>query len=112
MAAFEATKEAIWLRKFLTNFEVIHSMKKAITLYYDNSVTIANIKETRNLKKTNHINKKYHIIREAVADEIMDVVKVTSVDNLADSFTKTLLAWSFDNHVESMGIRNMTHQLH
>ena len=31
MATSEATKEAIWLQKFLIDFEVIPSMEKAIT---------------------------------------------------------------------------------
>ncbi|MBW3702593.1 hypothetical protein C2U27_20365, partial [Bacillus aerophilus] len=73
---------------------------------------IANSKESRNHKRTKHIDRKYHIIREAVGDGIVDVVKVASEDNLADPFTKTLVARNFDKHVEGMGLRCMTSLLH
>ncbi|KAA3464018.1 gag/pol protein [Gossypium australe] len=109
VAASEATKEAIWLRKFLRDLEVIPDMEKAITLYCDCSATITNTKEARNHKRTKHIDQKYHIIKEVVADGIVDVVKVTSEDNLADLFTNTILARSFEEHMESMGMQNMAY---
>ncbi|KAA3484760.1 retrovirus-related pol polyprotein from transposon tnt 1-94 [Gossypium australe] len=62
VVASEVTKEAIWLRKFLTDLEVIPSMGKAITLYYDNSSTIANTKELQSHQRTKHIDRKYHLI--------------------------------------------------
>ncbi|KAH1056324.1 hypothetical protein J1N35_034389 [Gossypium stocksii] len=89
----EATKEAIWLQKFLIDLEIVHGMGKAITLYCDNNVIIANTKETGNHKNTNNI-----------VNKIMDVVKITFEDNLADSFTNNLLARSFEKHIERIGI--------
>ena len=112
VAASEATKEAIWLQKFLRDLEVIPGMEKAITLYYDNSAAIANTKESRHHRRTKHIDRKYHLIREAVGDKIVDVVKIASEDNLADPFTKALVARVFDKHVEAMGMQCMTHLLH
>ena len=41
----------------------------------------------------------------------MAVVKIASEDNLADPFTKTLVVMSFERHIESMGMRNMSHLL-
>ncbi|KAH1114337.1 hypothetical protein J1N35_007715, partial [Gossypium stocksii] len=73
---------------------------KAITLYCNNNATIANTKETASQKRTKNIDRKYHIIKVAVTEEIVDVVKVTLEDNLTDSFTKTLVATSFEKHVE------------
>ncbi|KAA0051431.1 gag/pol protein [Cucumis melo var. makuwa] len=37
VGACEAAKEAIWLRKFLTDLELVPNISKPITLYYDNS---------------------------------------------------------------------------
>ena len=112
VAASEATKEVIWLQKFLRDLEVIPGMDKAITLYCDNSAAIANTKESRHHRRTKHIDRKYHLIREAVGDKIVDVVKIASEDNLADPFTKALVARVFDKHVEAMGMQCMTHLLH
>ncbi|KAK8332276.1 hypothetical protein V6Z12_A10G129000, partial [Gossypium hirsutum] len=76
VVAFEATKEAIWLQKFLMDLEVISGLEKAITLYYDNNTTITNTKETINHKRTKKIYRKYHTIREVVGNGIVDVLKV------------------------------------
>ena len=111
VAAAEATKEAVWLRKFFTDLEVIPGMDKAITLYCDNSAAIANTKESRHHKRTKHIDRRYHIIRGYVMEGMVDVCKIASEDNLADPFTKTLVARSFERHVEAMGMRDKTHLL-
>ncbi|KAG8490843.1 hypothetical protein CXB51_014050 [Gossypium anomalum] len=51
---------------------------------------VANTKEMRSHKRIKHIDWKYHLIREAIAEGIVNVMKVGSKDNLADLFTKTL----------------------
>lgn len=112
VASFETTKEVVWLRKFLTNLKVIPNMKKYVTQYCDNNATIGNTKDTRNHKCTKYIDRKYHIIRKVVVDGIMGVVKFASEHNLMDLFTKTLMAMSFEKHLEAMGMRNMTRPLH
>ena len=68
--------------------------------------------EARHYKRTKHIDQKYYIIREAIGKRIVDVVKIASEDNLADPFTKSLTARVFDQHVEGMGLRCLTHLLH
>tara|TARA_R110002060_G_scaffold20224_2_gene27517 strand:+ start:187 stop:972 length:786 start_codon:yes stop_codon:yes gene_type:complete len=108
VAASEASKEIVWLKKFLSDLEVVPS-DKAIALYCDNNAAIANTKEARYHSRAKHIDRKYHIIREAVENKVVDVVKVASEDNVADPFTKTLTAKSFEKHVETMGLRRMTH---
>ncbi|TYJ96447.1 gag/pol protein [Cucumis melo var. makuwa] len=42
IATCEAAKEAVWLKKFLTNLEVVPNMYLPITLYCDNSGAVAN----------------------------------------------------------------------
>ena len=64
VAACEAAKEAVWLRKFLSDLEVVPDMDKPITLYCDNSGAVANSKEPRSHKRGKHIERKYHLIRE------------------------------------------------
>ena len=61
-AASEAAKESVWLRNFLLDLSVVPSIQSAITLYCDNSRTIANSKKPRAHKKGRHIERKYHLI--------------------------------------------------
>ncbi|KAA0067450.1 retrovirus-related pol polyprotein from transposon tnt 1-94 [Cucumis melo var. makuwa] len=92
VAACEAAKEAVWLRKFLHDFEVVPNMNLPITLYCDNSGAVANSKEPRSHKRGKHIERKYHLIREIVQQGDVIVTKIASEQNIADPFTKTLTA--------------------
>ena len=44
IAASEVAKEAVWLKNFLSDLEVVTNMDKAVTLYCDNSGAVANSK--------------------------------------------------------------------
>ncbi|KAA0058970.1 gag/pol protein [Cucumis melo var. makuwa] len=41
VVACEAAKEAVWLKKFLTDLKIVPNMHLPITLYYDNSGAVA-----------------------------------------------------------------------
>ena len=111
IAACEAAKEAVWLKKFITDLEVVPNMDKPIVLYCDNSGAVANCKEPRSHKRGKHIERKYHLIREIVYRGDVDVMKITLQDNLVDPFTKTLPAKSFEGHLSGMGLKDMSHML-
>ena len=44
IAACEAAKESVWLKKFYTDLEVVSNMEKPLVLYCDNSGAVANSK--------------------------------------------------------------------
>ena len=111
IAACEAAKEAVWLKKFIIDLEVVPNMDKPIVLYCDNSGAVANSKEPRSHKRGKHIERKYHLIREIVYRGDVDVMKITLQDNLVDPFTKTLPAKSFEGHLSGMGLKDMSHML-
>ena len=111
ITACEAAKEAIWLKKFFTDLEVIPKMDKPIVLYCENSGAVENSKEPRSHKRGKHIERNYHLIREIVHRGGKAVMKIASQDNLMDSFTKTLPAKSFEGHLSGMGLKDMSHML-
>ena len=111
IAASEAAKEAVWLKNFLSDLEVVPDMDKPITLYCDNSGAVANSKEPRSHKRGKHIERKYHLIREIVNRGDVTVTKIPTLENLADPFTKTLTEKQFNKHLEGMGLREMSHLL-
>ena len=67
VVACEATKEAVWLKKFLFDLGVVRMEQVPITLFCDNIGAIAQSKNLRNHKKGKHIERKYHIIQNIVA---------------------------------------------
>jgi len=105
VAASEEAKEAVWLRNFLLDLDVVPSLQKTITLYCDNSGAVANSKEPRAHRSAKHIERKYHLIREIVKRGDVVVTKIASADNLTDPFINNLPAKTFDSHVEGMGVR-------
>ena len=57
IAASEAAKEAVWLKNFLMDLEVLLTTQSAITLYYDNSGAVANSKELKSHKREKYIER-------------------------------------------------------
>ena len=51
IAACEAAREVVWLKKFLSVLGVVRMEQVPITLFYDNSGVVAQSKDPRNHKK-------------------------------------------------------------
>ena len=62
VAACEAAKEAVWLKKFFSDLGVVRMEQVPITLLCDNNGAVAQSKDPRNYKKGKHLERKYHII--------------------------------------------------
>ena len=60
VAAAEATKEIVWLRKILEDLQ--ENQEKSTPLLVDNTSAIKLAKNPRFHDRTKHINKKYHLI--------------------------------------------------
>ena len=107
VAACEAAKESVWLRKFLTDLEVIPNMHLPVTLYCDNSGAVANSRGPRSHKREKHIERKYHLIREIVQRGDVIVTQIALEHNITDPFTKSLTTKVFEGHLVSLGLRVM-----
>ena len=70
---------------------------------------MANSKEPRSHKRGKHIERRYHLIRDIVHRVDIAVMRIASEQNLAESFTKTLLERVFTGHLEGLGLRGMSH---
>ncbi|KAH9671402.1 Integrase catalytic domain-containing protein [Citrus sinensis] len=111
VAASKAAKEAVWLRKFLQDLEMVPAITAPLKLFCDNSGAVAQSKEPRNHKKQKHIERKYHLIKDIVQRGDMEVTQIASQQNLADPFTKAIPRKPFNLHLESMGMREMPNML-
>ncbi|VFQ79348.1 unnamed protein product [Cuscuta campestris] len=108
IAAAEEAKEAVWIKKFITELGVVPSINDPISLFCDNTGAIAQAKEPRSHQKTKHIVRRYHIIREIVDKGDVMIYKVDTDDNIADPLTKPLGKLKHEGHTTSMGIRPMS----
>ena len=105
IAASEAGKEAVWMRKFVVELGVVPNMAYPITIFCDNTGAIAQAKEPRAHQKSKHIQRKYHILREFVGAGEIIIQKIPSAENVADPLTKAMTQKQLDHHLEKMGMR-------
>ena len=94
MAACEAAKNLLWLKQF---FKEIGECHNCTTLCMDNQSAIKLIYNPVYHKKTKHIDVKYNFIRDNVIQALINIKNVQSSEQLADIFTKALIAVKFEN---------------
>ena len=108
IAASEAAKEAVWIKKFVTELGVVPSIIDPIPLYCDNNGAIAQAKEPRSHQRSKHVLRRYHLIREIVGRNDVRIEKVPTDDNIADHLTKALSQKKHDSHVNAFGLKQMS----
>ena len=64
IAASEAIKEAIWMKKFIIDLGVIPKNEEPVSLYRDNTGAIIQTKEPRSHYRSKHILRHFHLIRD------------------------------------------------
>ncbi|GJV57506.1 hypothetical protein Tco_1458511, partial [Tanacetum coccineum] len=97
IAAFDALKEAVWIRKFIFGLGVVPTIEEPINMYCDNTGAIAIAKDHGVTKGARHFRAKVHYLRETIKMGDVKIEKVNTDDNLADPFTKAL---AFPKHSE------------
>nr|GEY05728.1 retrotransposon protein, putative, Ty1-copia subclass [Tanacetum cinerariifolium] len=104
IAAFDASKEAVWVRKFISGLSVVPIIEEPISMYFDNTgaITIAN--EFGITKSTRHFRAKVHYLREVIEFAGIKLEKVHTYDNLADLFTKALAFPKHSKHTKNIGM--------
>ncbi|GKD72697.1 hypothetical protein Tco_1330979 [Tanacetum coccineum] len=97
IAAFDASKEAVWIRKFISGLGVVPTIEEPINMYYDNTGAITIAKDHGVIKGARHFRAKVNYLRETIEMDDVRIEKVDTDDNLADPFTKAL---AFPKHFE------------
>jgi histone deacetylase 1/2 len=83
-----ATAEVIWIQTLLNEIGV--SQPKTAVLWCDNiGATYLSANPVFHAR-TKHIEVDYHFVRERVAQKLLDIWFISSGDQVADGFTKSL----------------------
>ncbi|GKA13790.1 hypothetical protein Tco_0693436 [Tanacetum coccineum] len=104
IAASDASKEAIWVRKFISGLRVVLTIEEPIKMYCDNTgaITIAN--KSGITKGARHYRTKVHYIHEVIEFGDVKIKKIHTDDNLADPFTKALPFPKHSEYTENIGM--------
>jgi len=80
--------EAVWLQKLLLNLG--QSVDAPFVIYCDNISSILLVNNPIYHAKTKHIEVHYHFIRKKILAKEIDLIHVSTEDQVADIFTKVL----------------------
>ena len=89
MAASEAAKEAVYLRRFLSELG-LHEPDEPLRLSCDNQAAVDTAYNPENHDKMKHVERRHLFIREKVQDGQLLVPYVRTHENMADFFTKVV----------------------
>nr|GEW99784.1 retrotransposon protein, putative, Ty1-copia subclass [Tanacetum cinerariifolium] len=104
IAAFDASKEAVWVRKFISGLSVVPTIEEPVSIYCDNTGAIAIANESGITKGARHFRAKVHYLREVIEFGDIKLEKNHTYDNLADPFTKALAFPKHFKHTKNIGM--------
>ncbi|GKA28244.1 hypothetical protein Tco_0714412, partial [Tanacetum coccineum] len=99
------TCEVIWINKILTELNVQLSLP--VPIHCDNSSAIQIAANPVFHEKTKHFEIELFFLREKVSAGVVKTVKVKSVDNVADIFTKGLSVQDHNKFCDLLGLFDM-----
>ncbi len=102
VALTEASKEMIWLQRFM---EELRKKHKSIRLYCDSQSAIHLAKNLAFHSKTKHIQLRYHFIRSILEDGQLKLEKIHTSQNTADMLTKEVTREKLSTCSVSVGIQ-------
>eukprot|EP00253_Pinus_taeda_P029118 PITA_29118 len=105
VAAAEATKEIVWLRKILEDLQV--KQVQSTPLMIDNTSAIKLAKSPKFHDRTKHINTKYHLIRHHVEAKTVHLRHCSTNEQVADIFTKALGIEKLERFRTMLGLTNI-----
>ncbi len=103
MAETQAMKEAIWLRRFLSEIGYFHD-NNVVIIQADNNKAMNLARNPEFHACIKHINIQYHFVHEAVDCHLVDFEFVPTVKQAADGLTKALSAVKFSRFLIQSGL--------
>ncbi|KAL0457809.1 UNVERIFIED_CONTAM: Copia protein [Sesamum latifolium] len=107
IAASEAAKEAVWIKKYIQELGVVPSIVEPVVIYCDNNGTVAQAKKPRSHHRSKHILRRYLLLKEMVSRGDCRMDRVSSAENTADPLTKSMSQIAHTQHLDKMGLRSM-----
>lgn len=94
--------QAIYVKQVLQDYGVI--LEEPIVINCDSKACMSIAKNPVLHNRTKHISIKYHFVRELVQNQVVQLCFCRSEEQLADIFTKCLVAQSFCKSRSQLGI--------
>lgn len=99
-----ASKDILWIRRFIRSIPFIEITKGPITLYCDNQAAIYNTKNKRMSQNSKHIAMRYNHVRSVVKKGKVTIEYLPTDQMLADPLTKPLSGEKIKKIMGVMGL--------
>ncbi|KAL0455666.1 UNVERIFIED_CONTAM: Retrovirus-related Pol polyprotein from transposon RE2 [Sesamum latifolium] len=96
------------MKNYIQELGVVPSIAEPVVIFCDNNGAIAQAKEPESHHRSKHILRHYHLLREMLGRGDVRMDRVTSAENMADPLTKPVLRIAHAQHLDKMGLRNMS----
>ena len=105
IACYEATGQAMWLKKFVPGLRVVDSIERPLKIYCDNEPAVFYCHNNKSSGAAKHIDIKFYVVKEKIQDQIIKIEHLRTEEMLADPLTKGLPPSVFREHVAGMGLK-------
>lgn len=93
------------VKNFLSQTKLVDSIISIPSkIHCDNSTVVSFTRNNKRSTNSKHIDLKYYSVREKVKHGELDIVKINTLKQLPDPFTKALAIAVFQEHVANIGI--------
>ena len=104
MATTHASKEAVWLQRLCSSMGLV---QQAIRIYYDSQSENFLAKNPSYHSKTKHIDVQYQFMRDMFEDKRVLLVKVDTLNFVADALKKSVSTQKLSWCRETMGVEEL-----
>jgi hypothetical protein len=101
MESMHESKEEVWLQRLCSGIGLV---QQVVRIYCDSQSEMFLVKNLAYHSKTKHIDVQYHFVRDMVEENKVFLMKVDTLNNVADSLTKYMSTEKFSWCIGSMGI--------
>ena len=104
IACYEATGQAILLRKFIPDLKVLDCIDKPLKMYCDNQPVVFYAQNNKSSNTTKPIEIMYYVVKDKIQDHTRSLEHIRTKDMLVDPLTKGLPPRVFKEHLAGMGL--------
>ena len=105
IACYEATGQAIWLKKIIPDLKVVNCIDKPLKMYCDNQPAVFYAHNNKSRNATKPIEIKYYAVKDKIQNHTISLEHIRTKDMLADPLTKGLPPNVFKEHLAGMSLR-------
>lgn len=105
IAATTAACQAVWLKRLLSDLEIV--VYNPVTIWCDNQSAISIAKHPTLHGRTKHIDIRYHFIRGLIADGVITLQHCDTLNQVADIFTKALPVEKHEKFRAMLGVTKL-----